>query len=723
MTWKLEPPGGPRDFSQIPGMDPYANWVLNWGWSEFSRCDDDVIVPFVVAILGDETVKALEPSRIEHPETDPNLLPILIPQLNQPIEVGRYISMFARRQFFLDLATNSEDRYAKLRTAPKQIKLGLPLKASQQQDLKLCGSGQRLNHLPLIDFGHGAPQPVVIGVIDDGIGFAHDRFRSSPITTRIAYFWQQDGEFTAGSSTVAYGREIAAANGTNGSPGINALLTQYSQGGIANEDRIYAQFGGIDFLDPDDHKPIAQRYAHGTHVLDLAAGSPPGQPQPGLPIIAVQLPVATTADTSGATLEVYAKDAFDYIINRAKLLTQQGQPLLPIVINLSYGLTAGPHDGTSLIEGDIETLVANVATGPTGNLTFVLPAGNAQLSRGHARVCWNGNAGDPQQNPAVLPWRVLPNDLTVNQLEIWLPNREKAAGDRVRITVTPPGGAESDQLGETDGEAVVLYDTDGVTAIAVASYSLVGPPTNRGQFLISLRPTEHLRPIPPICGNEPDAPAGVWEVRIYQGKAYNGEDVEAWIQRNDTPFGYPIRGRQSYFDESAYVRYDPVSGRPVEEDPATSVCHVKRVSLINAIATSCSPVVVGGVFRDAHVSVEYSAGGPTWTYCADGGQRMGPDVSAVSDDSHIHRGVLGAGSRSGSAFALSGTSVSTPQVARVAAGLAAAAGAGEIGRDDVVAVAEADEAAHPGQWPPLDHPSREGQGRIIIPSDRPKRID
>ena len=291
-------------------------------------------------------------------------------------------------------------------------------------------------------------------------------------------------------------------------------------------------------------------------------------------------------------------------------MTQQGQPLLPIVINLSYGLTAGPHDGTSLIEGDIETLVANVATGPTGNLTFVLPAGNAQLSRGHARVCWNGNARDPQQNPAVLPWRVLPNDLTVNQLEIWLPNREKAAGDRVRITVTPPGGAESDQLGETDGEAVVLYDTDGVTAIAVASYSLVGPPTNRGQFLISLRPTEHLRPTPPICGNEPDAPAGVWEVRIYQGKAYNGEDVETWIQRNDTPFGYPIRGRQSYFDESAYVRYDPVSGRPVEEDPATSVCHVKRVSLINAIATSCSPVVVGGVFRDAPVSVEYSAGGP-----------------------------------------------------------------------------------------------------------------
>jgi hypothetical protein len=170
------------------------------------------------------------------------------------------------------------------------------------------------------------------------------------------------------------------------------------------------------------------------------------------------------------------------------------------------------------------------------------------------------------------------------------------------------------------------------------------------------------------------------------------------------------------------LRYDPISGRPVEEDPSippAAACHVKRVSLINAIATSCEPIVVGGIFRKETVSAEYSAGGPTWTSCADGGQRMGPDVSAVSDDSRIHRGVLGAGSRSGSAFTLSGTSVAAPQIARLAADLAAQAGY-KIGRDDVVNVAQTEEAAH--DWPPLD-PSREGQGRIIIPSDRPKRID
>jgi hypothetical protein len=722
MTWQFEEPGGQFDFSPIVGMDPYANWVLNWGWTEFNRCDIDVIVPFVVLILDEKTAQILATNRVQHEETDPKFLPILIPVVNPPIAVGSYISVFARRQFFLDSARSTDDLYAQFRVASKQIKLGLPLKANQQQDLKICGSGASLDRIPQVDFSHGAMQPVIIGVIDDGIGFAHDRFRISPTTTRIAYFWQQDGEFQGASSTVTYGREIAATNGTSGSPGINALLAQCSPGGIADEDSIYARFGGINFLDPDDHKPIAQRYAHGTHVLDLAAGAAPGQAPAGVPIIAVQLPVACTADTSGATLEFYVKDAFDYIIDRAKLLSQSsGQPLLPIVINHSYGITAGPHDGTGMVEQDIEALV-KLGAGKTGNLTFVLPAGNAQLSRGHARVCWNGDTSVPQTDPAVLPWRLLPNGLTVSQLEIWLPIREKGVGDRVQITVTPPGGTESPRLGETNGAAVVLYDTDGVTAIGAASYSLVGPPTNRGLFLISVRPTEHLRPTPAICGNEPDAPAGVWEVRIYKCQAYNEEDIEAWIQRNDTPFGYPIRARQSYFDDCDYVRYDPISGRPLEEDPATSVCHVKRVSLINAIGTSCSPVVVGGVFRDVPCPAEYCAGGPTWTYCGDNGRRMGPDVSAVSDDSHIHRGVLGAGSRSGSAFALSGTSVSTPQIARVAAGLAAAPAAGQIGRGDVVAVAEAAEAGHTGQWPTLE-PLREGAGRIVVPSDRPRRIE
>jgi len=722
MFWKTEDPRSAPDFSAIVGMDPYANWLLHRAWSEFSRCETDLVIPFVVALLDDATRDIMERNRVQHFDSHTELLPILIPEFDSsesksPFAVGNHISAFARRQFFLDLATSDEDRYSKFRAAKKRIKLGLPLKADQQQDLKIFGSGQELARAPLLEFPH--EQGVVIGIIDDGIAFAHDRFRASAVKTRISYFWQQDGQFLGPASTVPYGREISAAVASDGSPGIDRLLYECSRGGIVDENRIYARFGSMNFLN-QDHKPVAQRYAHGTHVLDLAAGYDLVKAPTDQPIIAVQLPVATTADTSGSTLEVYVKNAIDYIVQRASLIGPKKDPL-PIVINFSYGVTAGPHDGTSVIEQDIEARFGTTPVGEThSELTFILPAGNAHLSRCHARVCWNGGAEDPYENPATLPWRVLPNGLTTSQLEIWLPKREKGSDDRVRIAIETPAGLRSEPLGEIPGKEVLLYDDDGVTVIAAASYSLEVAPTDRGLFLISLRPTEHLRPVDVECGKEPDAPAGLWTVQIWRGPAYHGEDIEAWIQRNDTPFGYPIRGRQSYFDEGSYLRHNPISGRPLEDDPANPACHIKRVSLINAIATSCTPVVVGGVFRQELVSAEYSAGGPTWTYCDYGGHRMGPDASAASDDSRIHRGVLGAGSRSGSAFTLSGTSVAAPQIARLAAELAAGAGH-EIGRNDIVVVARAEEKVNPSR--PRLFPQREGQGRIIRSTDRPRRID
>jgi len=719
MPWRSER----SSFSAIYGMDPYANWVLNYAWDEFRPPGDeesDPFIPFVVALLSDDARDIIKASTQKHEPSDPRYLPIFIPKLNPTtFEVGSHFSAFARRKFFQDLAVLDEPLYVRFRKAGKRIKLGLPLKHNQQQDPKTTvGTGAELTHaVDLRPFGAEKNQ-VIIGLIDDGIAFANDRFRSDVLETRMAYFWQQDGRFESQivsgqtvSSTVPYGREIAAdaVPGPNGHPGINDLLQKHARAGVVDEDQVYADFGSIDFRDARDHKPVAQRWAHGTHVLDLAAGYPVSDKRQDWPIIAVQLPVATTADTSGSTLEVYVKHAINYINDRAQQLDPLGKT--PLVINFSYGITAGPHDGTSLIEKDIENFLDAMNKDRAGRtVTFVLPAGNAQLSRDHVRICWNGDASDPIEDPALLPWRAQPNNLTTSHLEIWLPKSNGATADRIRIEIESPDGQSSGLLGEIPGDELVLYASDGQTVIAAAAYSHEAAPTDRGLFQISLRPTEHLRRSFVIA----DAPAGVWQVRVHKGPGYAGEDIEAWIQRDDTPFGYPIRARQSYFDEASYVRYHPISGRPLEEDdPQYLACHVKRVSLINAIATSCQPVVVGGVFRRELKMAEYSAGGPTLTICGST-PRVGPDVAAVSDDSRIHRGVLGAGSRSGSAFTLSGTSVAAPQIARFA-------GENASGRAGVIAEAVNEEAANTA-WPPVSS-RRDGYGRVILNSGRLPRID
>ena len=57
-----------------------------------------------------------------------------------------------------------------------------------------------------------------------------------------------------------------------------------------------------------------------------------------------------------------------------------------MVVNLSYGIFAGPHDGTSPVEEMIEKLIALSAVQGV-ELRVVLPRrGNSYLERTHAQV-------------------------------------------------------------------------------------------------------------------------------------------------------------------------------------------------------------------------------------------------------------------------------------------------------------------------------------------------
>ena len=53
-----------------------------------------------------------------------------------------------------------------------------------------------------------AHRTVVMGVIDDGIAFGHERFRKKA-ATRVEYWWLQDGQYLPGPTALPYGRELA----------------------------------------------------------------------------------------------------------------------------------------------------------------------------------------------------------------------------------------------------------------------------------------------------------------------------------------------------------------------------------------------------------------------------------------------------------------------------------------------------------------------------------
>ena len=96
-------------------------------------------------------------------------------------------------------------------------------------------------------------------------------------------------------------------------------------------------------------------------------------------IVFVQFSDAHIRDATGVWLYTYVCDAIEYILSFADPINTKN-----VVINVSYGPTTGPHDGTALLEAALTAFVTKYNGTPgKPKLEIVLPAGNAYLSEGH----------------------------------------------------------------------------------------------------------------------------------------------------------------------------------------------------------------------------------------------------------------------------------------------------------------------------------------------------
>jgi hypothetical protein len=290
-------------------------------------------------------------------------------------------------------------------------------------------------------------------------------------------------------------------------------------------------------------------------------------------------------------------------------------------------------------------------------------------------------------------------------MEIWLPFPTTAPPPTVDFRVTTPTGVTSPWIGPGGNWP---WPSLGNVRF-YANYPIV-PSGGRQQIVLTSAPTAALDP-----ALTPVAPSGTWRVEV----RYNGAPIvmHAWIQRGDTPFGYPLRGRQSRFDHPDYQRFIRVGAlkKPVgalnEEDIPPQSPLVRR-GTISAMGTGREAVVIGGFRRGDYAASRYSGSGPIVSPPGFVGPwRVGPDVTAVADDSVALHGVLAAGTRSGSVFAMDGTSVAAPQITRLIAGLMTAGLPSD--RAAVQAIATTMDPA-----PPLP-PRRGGAGRIeMLPRNR-----
>jgi hypothetical protein len=703
----------PIDYRRIVGMDPGAQWLLGPGFKFFAPPgEDNPVIPFMFIARDEDAVRAVQALRSARfvDDTGEPAIVILGPDQDRDRELdsGVVYSARALKAVFDRAATVQEGPFADFRAARKRIKLGVPLPAAPQRS----PSTERSEALAQARTEPCRPKTVVLGIIDDAIAFANARFRRSDNTTRFQAFWIQDniaGDIPptiGGMST--YGSELTKAN-------INQLITDCLRGDWLDEDELYRRCGLSDFTN-SLHKGTAWRIAHGTHVLDLAGGFDMDEDRADRPIIGVQLPVASTATQSGTGLETYILDAITYITSRAAALaTESGAPV-PIVINFSYATHDGPHDGTSVLERGIDGAITDGSAGRAA-LQIVLPAGNTEQSRCHAEVAFTAS------DEVELFMRLQPDDVDPSTVQIWLPCAPAGGPtkSRVCLSVVSPTGVASGPLKEEAFSQIELTQNGANCGLGVYSpASEIGTTLadvgDRAVFRIDFNPTAQS----PDSATDPTdvlAPSGIWTIRLKNESLSADDKIEAWIDRDDLLYGYPRRGRQAYFDDKTYRRFDQ-EGRPLDDDPIIPNSVVRRGGMINAIGTGQQAVVVGGYRRRDLTEADYSAGGPITVACnskPDKGCK--PDALVVSDDSRVHTGLLAAGTRGGSVVALSGTSMACARLTRWC--VEQLAGGAFPDRAAVATFAQAGETALPSDKPELP-PDRRGSGRVVFSEVTPR---
>lgn len=492
-----------------------------------------------------------------------------------------------------------------------------------------------------------ADDVVVQAVVDDGIALAHDLFRRGATASRIHHAHIFDAEPVPGGHT-SFGRGLEREE-------IDRLLAECTYGGLLDEDLFYRRTGQVDPA-REVFSTVALRRSHGTHVMALAAGAPMEEEDAAHPILCAALPSRIVGDTTGLDMVPTLYLAFHILVRQARRFRRTDGTCAPVVFNFSYGNTGGPHDGTGLFATLFDHYFgpeAPRATARGQRAWLTLPAGNANLDQLHA-VVPEGASG-----PVTLDLCLLPDDRTASHVQIWMPScPEDAQPDLARISVHTPRG-QCGTIETRPGAHAALVDGQD-RSIAWLAYQYVGGQTRRGLVTLSINPTADLGEDAAL------APAGQWRLEIDRHPGLSDDPIHVWIRRDETLPGQLPGGRQAFFDNPDYRRFDSY-GAPLPVDPPDSHCPVRRSGTLSGFACGAEPVVVAAYVAQKAVLSDYSAAGPlNPTQKRPEPSRNGPDLAARGDDSFVRRGVLSAGSRSGSWVRLAGTSVAAPQVARLA---------------------------------------------------------
>ncbi len=359
----------------------------------------------------------------------------------------------------------------RIRQAPfvKSLKPARRLKPALEDTVQEIRAGGGLPAGARGNLGQG----VVVGIVDFGCDFAHENFLHSDNTTRLLALWDQTGPSNS-KSPFGYGRLIRPEE-------INQALESGSP---------YAALG----YDPGVG-------AHGTHVMDIAAGNGAGTDAPGVApnadLIFVHL-ASTDVPWSGEQVVGRSFGDSVQLLEALKFIFDEADTR-PCVVNVSLGTNGGPHDGSTLVELGMDDLLREQP-----NRAIVIAASNSFADGIHAA------GAVPQGGSTDLLWRVSDGDWTHNELEVWYDGN-----DELEVEIIAPSQESLGTLGL--GQSGRVDDEQGNTVVFIAHRQ--SDPNNADN----------------VCGVflERGAAGGDWTIRLKAVTVQNGGAFHAWIERDD----------------------------------------------------------------------------------------------------------------------------------------------------------------------------------------------
>lgn len=307
----------------------------------------------------------------------------------------------------------------------------------------------------------------LIAIIDDGIDILHPAFLDSSGHSRIVGIWHQSA---------------------SGGPPPNGFSYGVFHDANAIAGYVKTRSGPLE---------LGRDYnGHGTHVTSIAGGRRTQSFAGGVAPDAKLLIVISDAGSQRG----FAKSHLDALGFIEKIATQLD---LPVVVNVSRGVNAGAHDGTSLLEGGFDAF--SESNHKPGRVV-VKSAGNERGKGGHAKITV------PPGSIEELGWDRKPGADYAEWIELWW-----SSADEMEFRICDPGGNWSEWVGTSRPTWTGAWPGTGAVSLEFTKRHV---DNGDSRLLIQL-------------GNEATSAAlGQWRLEVTSSAVFEGGEIHAWIERS-----------------------------------------------------------------------------------------------------------------------------------------------------------------------------------------------